>query len=363
VRNRLLSAGGVTNTYDAQGLRISMADASGGTDYVYDTRGASKVLQRTRNGSTVRSVWGFGLLYDVDENGEAVYYHYDERGNTVALSDESGTVTDRMEYAPYGTLTHREGATETPFLFGGLYGVQTDSNGLLHMRARFYNPLTRRFLNADPARDGWNWYAFANGNPVDLTDPLGLGPQQTGFSKALDWVQGGLDVIGTFEPTPFADLTNAGISALRGDKIGVGASLAGIIPYIGDAGKLAKYGLRYGDEVAALARRLPAPKMKTVLGNGADVAPFRGKSGYNVLDMDRTLPIDTRKAININWLDDAINRGDDIILKTDPIKWDQFMRGIGKESFYNEVELPHLLKRGVIDNVILDYLRVLTSDS
>jgi hypothetical protein len=103
--------------------------------------------------------------------------------------------------------------------------------------------------------------------------------------------------------------------------------------------------------------------MKTVLGNGADVAPFRGKSGYNVLDMDRTLPIDTRKAININWLDDAINRGDDIILKTDPIKWDQFMRGIGKESFYNEVELPHLLKRGVIDNVILDYLRVLTSDS
>jgi len=98
-----------------------------------------------------------------------------------------------------------------------------------------------------------------------------------------------------------------------------------------------------------------APKMKTVLGNGADVGPFRGKSGYNVLDMDRTLPLDSRKAININWLDDAIEQGDDIILKTDPIEWDRFMRDIGKESFYNEVELPHLMKRGVIDDVILDY--------
>lgn len=107
--------------------------------------------------------------------------------------------------------------------------------------------------------------------------------------------------------------------------------------------------------LSGLSSLLLAPKMKTVLGNGADVAPFRGKPGYNVLDMDRTLPLDTRKAININWLDDAINRGDDLILKTDPIEWDSFMRRIGKESFYNEVELPHLMKRGVIDNVILDY--------
>jgi RHS repeat-associated protein len=190
IRNRLLSAGGVTNRYDPQGLRTSMTDASGDTTFVYDTRGMSKVLVRTKGSSSVRSVWGFGLLYDVDENGDAVYYHYDERGNTIALTDDSATVTDRMEYAPYGLLTHRQGTTATPFLFGGLYGIQTDSSGLLQMRARFYNPLTRRFLNADPARDGWNWYAYANGNPVDLVDPLGLGPQQTGFSKALDWVQG-----------------------------------------------------------------------------------------------------------------------------------------------------------------------------
>ena len=42
-------------------------------------------------------------------------------------------------------------------------------------------------------------------------------------------------------------------------------------------------------------------------------------------------------------------------LKTDPIKWDSFMREIGKESFYIDVELPRLMKRGVIDSVIIDY--------
>ena len=54
-------------------------------------------------------------------------------------------------------------------------------------------------------------------------------------------------------------------------------------------------------------------------------------------------------------INEAIDRGDDILLKTDPIKWDGFMREIGKESFYNEVELPRLLQRGVIDNAILGY--------
>ena len=49
-------------------------------------------------------------------------------------------VTDRIEYSAYGLTTHRKGTTDTPFLFNGRYGVQTDINGLLYMRARYYNP-------------------------------------------------------------------------------------------------------------------------------------------------------------------------------------------------------------------------------
>lgn len=59
---------------------------------------------------------------------------------------------------------------------------------------------------------------------------------------SLDLGQMALDVVGIFEPTPVADLTNAGISLLRGDLLGAGISAAGTIPYVGDAAKLGKLG-------------------------------------------------------------------------------------------------------------------------
>jgi RHS repeat-associated protein len=84
----------------------------------------------------------------------------------------------------------RTGTTDTPFLSHGAHGVQTDANGLIHMRARYYSVETRRFLNADPIgfAGGLNWYAYVSNNPVNWIDPLGLitvvipgaGPQNSG---------------------------------------------------------------------------------------------------------------------------------------------------------------------------------------
>ena len=134
---------------------------------------------RVRSGVTNYYVYGFGLLYEVTEtatNSYLRYYHYDYRGSTVALTDGSGNVTDRFEYSAYGTLTYRIGTTDTPFLYNGRYGVQTDHNGLLYMRARYYNPYICRFINPDPVgfAGGLNWYMFADGNPVNYVDPYGL---------------------------------------------------------------------------------------------------------------------------------------------------------------------------------------------
>ena len=67
------------------------------------------------------------------------------------LTDANGNVTDRIEYSLYGLTTYRAGTTDTPFLFNGRYGVMTDPNGLLYMRARYYNPYLCRFINPDPA--------------------------------------------------------------------------------------------------------------------------------------------------------------------------------------------------------------------
>jgi len=125
-------------------------------------------------------LYGAGLLYQITETAttsSTLTYHYDFRGSTIALTDDNGRVTDRIEYSPYGLTTYRAGTNDTPFLFNGRYGVQTDPNGLLYMRARYYNPLLCRFLNPDPSGfgGGLNQYAYANGDPVSLVDPFGLG--------------------------------------------------------------------------------------------------------------------------------------------------------------------------------------------
>lgn len=70
----------------------------------------------------------------------------------------------------------------------------------------------------------------------------------------LDQIQAGLDAVGIVEPTPFADGTNAAISAMRaiadpknaGDHLrNAGISLvSAFIPYAGDTLKFAKYGAK-----------------------------------------------------------------------------------------------------------------------
>lgn len=58
-------------------------------------------------------------------------------------------------------------------------------------------------------------------------------------SVVLDVGQILLDIVGIFEPTPFADLTNTVISVMRSDHWGAAIRVAGVLPYIGDVAKLA----------------------------------------------------------------------------------------------------------------------------
>jgi RHS repeat-associated protein len=179
-RNRLTGVGGITYAYDPAGNRVALTNNSIATRFMVNPNAAlSQVLVRVKNGVTNYYVYGLGLLYEVTPtNGtsKVLTYHYDYRGSTVALTDGSGNVTDRVSYSPYGSITSRTGTNDTPFLFNGSYGVITEPNGQLNMRARFYNPTICRFLNPDQTGffSAPNFYVYANGNPVSLTDPAGL---------------------------------------------------------------------------------------------------------------------------------------------------------------------------------------------
>jgi len=63
----------------------------------------------------------------------------------------------------------------------------TEGNGLYYMRARFYSPVVKRFVNQDVllgnVSEGQtlNRYAFVTGRPVSLVDPFGLFQVSPGF--------------------------------------------------------------------------------------------------------------------------------------------------------------------------------------
>ena len=97
-------------------------------------------------------------------------------------------MTDTFEYDTYGKLTARTGTTKTPFLYNGRDGVMyEDDTGLIYMRARYYSPELRRFINADKVHGDitnaltLNRYAYCNGDPANGVDPLGLSMERNGI--------------------------------------------------------------------------------------------------------------------------------------------------------------------------------------
>jgi len=182
------SSGAVSYIYDAEGYRASKTEYGITTNFVVNPNAElSQVLMSTKNGETTYYVCGLGLISQENSGGYKLY-HYDYRGSTTAITNLNGGVTDTVFYDPYGNIVSRTGTTETPFLYVGQYGVETDTNGLYYMRARYYNPTIQRFINVDPVRDGYNWYGYTNGNSVNHIDPLGK-------VFIIAWSYGGEDIL------------------------------------------------------------------------------------------------------------------------------------------------------------------------
>ncbi|NGZ77920.1 RHS repeat-associated core domain-containing protein [Saccharibacillus alkalitolerans] len=182
-RNRLIQAGGVSYWYDNENNRNSITVNGVTTKQIINPHAVlSQVLMETDAAGTPQAwyVYGLGLIGREDAAGQYQTYHYDLRGSTTALTDEQGQVTDTYSYDTYGEQLSHEGATNQPFQYNGRDGVQTDANGLYQMRARYYNPEIKRFVNRDVLSGSigsgltMNRYAYVNGNPVSYIDPFGL---------------------------------------------------------------------------------------------------------------------------------------------------------------------------------------------
>lgn len=295
--NRLVgsegSGGVVDYLYDALDNRISRTDTAGAVTYAYDaSSGSENLLASTDSSGTTYYVWGMGLVGSEGPGGEYLSYHFDVRGSTAALTDNSGNVTDRFTYGVYGTISSHEGSTETPFLFNGLYGVMDDGDGLIYMRARYYSPELMRFLSVDPVRGSisdpatLNRYAFARGNPVMFMDP---------FGRSATLIAGGhtaLDAAGLIPGAGmFFDIANGVWYAFEGDWSNAGLSMLGAVPVVGDAATGAKLGakaLKAGGEALEGAAKLGSKAEKAVTSvNQMAQMVKRGQAPRTIVRVDK----------------------------------------------------------------------------
>jgi RHS repeat-associated protein len=167
-----VSNGGSTYTYayDPLGRRIKKTVNIGCnetvTKYVYDPSGALVAETGITNTVTAYYVYGAGGLISKIIPGtpdEAYYYHYDGIGSTIAITDANENIVNKYAYDTFGAVLDSVEGISNPFKYVGAYGVMDEGNGLLYMRARYYDPAVGRFINKDPIglAGGINQYVYA----------------------------------------------------------------------------------------------------------------------------------------------------------------------------------------------------------
>ena len=117
-----------------------------------------------------------------NEQTNTFFYLKDHQNSVIAIADEDGQLVETYSYDAWGRtrVFDAEGNELTESAFGNRFawqGREIDwSTGLYYFRARYYDPITGRWLSTDPIgiSGGLNQYVFCANNPVNFTDPMGL---------------------------------------------------------------------------------------------------------------------------------------------------------------------------------------------
>jgi RHS repeat-associated protein len=193
--NRLvsMSASGksVSMVYDAFGNRVAKTVNGVTTQYLVESdlnpTGYPQVFDELNSSGVVTRTYTYGLQRISENLSPALtgnstwtpsFYGYDGGGNVRQLTSMASSVTDSYEYDAFGNSFTVSGSTPNNFLYRG---EQYDPDlGLYYLRARYYNPLTGRFMSRDPFSghiqipQSLHRYNYASANPVNRRDPLGL---------------------------------------------------------------------------------------------------------------------------------------------------------------------------------------------
>ncbi len=165
--------------YDALGRRSAKITEQGRIDFLWD---GEQLIGEHQNG---RYIWYIFLPDSFEpialiKRGSLYYYHLDQLGTPICLTDQSGEQVWRNFHDAFGhsSMKDESGLAPTnmidnPIRFQGQY--YDEESGLHYNRFRYYCPKQRRFIHQDPLGlvGGINPYQYTV-NPVNEIDPFGL---------------------------------------------------------------------------------------------------------------------------------------------------------------------------------------------
>ena len=231
-----ITTGGRTSAYryDADGIRTYKK--VGSVAHEYRTLNGKVVYEKIGSGSTAKIMIfsydaqgrPFAVKYSTNNGGSYITYFYalNQQGDVVKIfrslpsRDSNGNLNGLTEavYATYtydawGNILSQSGsmASTNPLRYRGYY--YDSETGFYYLQSRYYDPATRRFINADVYSStdssdavSCNMFAYCGNNPTSRSDETGdfwnfivgavVGAVVNAVSTAVDAVkEGGLDAL------------------------------------------------------------------------------------------------------------------------------------------------------------------------
>ncbi|PKA16554.1 RHS repeat-associated core domain-containing protein [Leptospira haakeii] len=164
-----------------------------------------------------------GFLFLHPDHLGSITMATDGNGNRIAGGDQGGA--SHISYKPYGEIQRND--SSGPDVFRYKYNGQEEDKetGLYYFKARYYDPLIGRFLQADSVMDttrpmGMDLYMYTEGNPIKYTDPSGNSILSSFFDRnGLGFLNFSISLSSFFQNAFY-------VSAQRWSDAGLGVALA-----------------------------------------------------------------------------------------------------------------------------------------